>query len=321
MADIAALMCKNYSRVMDWDRIRIFLAVARTGQILGAARRLGLNHATVGRQLTALEEELATKLVERQTNGCALTPAGEALMAAAERAESEFLKVEAQLSGTAEAIGGTVRVGAPDGLGNYFLSRALGALAAEHPDLVIQLVPLPRTFSLSRREADLVITLDRPKQGRVIVKKLTDYTLSVYAAKSYLARSGAITREEDLAGHLFVTYVEDFVYSRALDYAATLGRLMHRRFECGSVVGQMEAVRAGHGVGILHDYAAMQYPELKRLLPHIRFMRSYWLIAHPDTHDTRRVAAVARRITASVREARDAFVAAGADEEPERAGR
>jgi len=196
---------------MDWDRIRIFLAVARTGQILGAARRLGLNHATVGRQLTALEEELATKLVERQTTGCVLTPAGEALMAAAERAESAFLKVEAQLSGTAQSIGGTVRVGAPDGLGNYFLSRALGALAAEHPDLVIQLVPLPRTFSLSRREADLVITLDRPKQGRVIVKKLTDYTLSVYASESYLARYGAIAREEDLAGHLFVTYVEDFV--------------------------------------------------------------------------------------------------------------
>jgi len=87
---------------------------------------------------------------------------------------------------------------------------------------------------------------------------------------------------------------------------------MHRRFECGSVVGQMEAVRAGHGVGILHDYAAMQYPELRRLLPHIRFTRSYWLIAHPDTYDTRRVAAVARCITASVREARDSFIVTGA---------
>ena len=300
---------------MDWDRVRIFLAIARSGQLLGAARRLGLNHATVGRQLTALEEELSAKLIERQTNGCSLTPAGEALLAAAERAESEFLKVEAQLSGTAEAVAGTVRVGAPDGFGNYFLSRELGALAAQYPDLVIQLVPLPRTFSLSRREADIVITLDRPKQGRMIVKKLTDYTLSVYAAQAYLDRTGMIEREEDLTGRLFVTHIDDFVYSRALDYAATLGRMMHRRFECGSVVGQMEAVRAGHGVGILHDYAAYQYPELRRVLPGIRFTRNYWLVTHPDTRDTQRVIAVQRHIAARVRAARQVF--AGADR-PER---
>lgn len=294
---------------MDWDRIRIFLAVARAGQILGAARRLGLNHATVGRQLTALEEDLGAKLVDRQTNGCSLTAAGEALLGAAERAESEFLKVGSQLAGTQEAISGTVRVGAPDGLGNYFLADELGALAARHPELVIQLVPLPRTFSLSRREADIVITLDRPKQGRLIVTKLTDYTLSVYAAQDYLERSGAIEEEADLAGHLFVTHVEDFVYSRALDYAAALGRMMSRRYECGSVVGQMEAVRAGHGVGILHDYAARRHPELRRLLPGIRFVRSYWLISHPDTHETRRVQEVHRTITARVRAARRHFEA------------
>ena len=122
---------------MDWDRIRIFLEVARTGQILGAARRLGVNHATVARQLTALEQELKTQLVERRTTGCALTSAGEALVAAAERAESEFLQVGAHLGRASEAISGTVRVGAPDGLGNYFLASQLGALAARHPDLLV----------------------------------------------------------------------------------------------------------------------------------------------------------------------------------------
>jgi len=249
---------------MDWDRIRIFLEVARTGQILGAARRLGVNHATVARQLTALEHELKTQLVERRTTGCVLTSAGEALVAAAERAESEFLQVGAHLGRSSEAISGTVRVGAPDGLGNYFLASQLGGLAARHPDLLIQLVPLPRTFSLSRREADVAITLDRPKQGRLIVKKLTDYTLSVYGAESYLKRLGPIRKQADLAGHLFVTHVEDFVYSRALDYASALGKFMNRHYECGSVVAQMEAVRGGHGVGILHDYAAQRFPDLKR---------------------------------------------------------
>lgn len=292
---------------MNWERVRIFLEVARTGQISKAAKHLRLNHTTVARQLTALEKSLNVKLLERHTSGSALTAAGEALVAAAERAESEFLKVGGSIGGANEAITGTVRVGAPDGLGNYFLADHLGPLAARHPRLVIQLVPLPRTFSLSRREADIAITLDRPKQGRLILSKLTDYTLSVYAAESYLLREGPIASQSDLAGRLFVTHVEDFAYSRALDYASALGKLMSRRYECGSVVGQMEAVRCGHGIGILHDYAARRYPELKRLIPDVRFVRSYWLTSHSDTHETRRVQEVCRFITASVKAARSSF--------------
>lgn len=293
---------------MNWDHIRVFLAIARSGQILGAAQKLKVNHATVARQLTALEAQMKVKLVERHTNGSTLTPAGEMLLAAAERVESELLQAGTLISGAAETLSGTVRVGAPDGLGNYFLSRALGTLAAEHPGLTIQLVPLPRTFSLSRREADIVITIDRPKQGRMIVKKLTDYTVGVYAARDYLARSRPIKRPEDLGGHLLVTHVEDFVYSRALDYAAELGRLMNRHYECGSVVAQMEAVRAGHGIGVLHDYVAHQYPELVRILPGIRFTRTYWLMSHPDTHNTRRVAEVYSFIAKSVASVKARFV-------------
>jgi len=83
---------------------------------------------------------------------------------------------------------------------------------------------------------------------------------------------------------------------------------MKRHYECGSVVAQMEAVRAGHGIGILHDYAALQYPELRRLLPEPRFTRTYWLMSHPDTHDTRRVAKVYAAITRAVQEAKGSFV-------------
>ncbi len=293
---------------MDWDRIRIFLAVARAGQILGAAQQLGLNHATVGRQLTALETDLGAKLVERQTMGCTLTPAGEALLKSAERVESEVLQVGSEISGARSAISGTVRVGAPDGLGNYFLARTMGKLAKAHPELTIQLVPLPRTFSLSRREADIVVTLDRPKQGKLIIKKLTDYTLSIYAAASYLKDQGNIRTMEDLDGRLFITHVEDFVYSRALDYAAELGQRMKRHYECGSVVAQMEAVRAGHGVGILHDYAALQFPELKRVLPATHFTRTYWLMSHPDTHRTARVGVVYDYLSTTVQKAKKDFM-------------
>ena len=294
---------------MDWDNVRIFLEVARTGQILGAAKRLKLNHATVARQLTALEKGLKTKLVNRRTTGSSLTPSGVALLAAAERAESELLRVGSQLTSAAEKVSGTVRIGAPDGLGNYFLADQLGAFASANPALTIQLVALPRTFSLAKREADVVVTLERPTEGKLISTKLTDYTLSVYASESYLKRAAPIQKPEDLADHLLITYIHDIIYSRALDYASTLNELVTRRYECGSVVGQVEAVRGGHGVGILHDYAAERYPDLKRILPAIRFTRSYWLVSHPDTHETRRVREVRRYIVPKVREARSQFIA------------
>jgi DNA-binding transcriptional LysR family regulator len=295
---------------MDWDNIRIFLAVARTGQILAAGKTLALNHATVARRLDRLEEELGTKLFERRTNGTSLTPAGEALLVRAERIESELLQTTAQLSGAQNSISGVVRVGAPDGFGTFHLAKALGVLANTHPDLTIQLVPLPRTFSLSRREADIVVTIDRPKIGRAIVRKLTDYSLSVYAAKSHLKKFGAVRSVDDLAGRLFVTYVEDIAYSRSLDYTADLLKLMPRHYECGSVVAQMEAVRGGEGIGVLHDYAAAQFPDLERILPEMRFTRTYWLMSHPDSHDTRRVAEVYGFILESVKEAWGIFTVA-----------
>ena len=293
---------------MDWDQIRVFLSVARTGQLLGAARTLGLNHATVGRQLSALEETIGTKLVERRTTGCKLTAAGEAMMRAAECAESEFLRVGANVGEAQDAIRGVVRVGAPEGIGNYFLARGLGAFAKAHPQLVVQLVALPRTFSLSRREADIVVTLDRPKQGRVFVRKLTDYSLGIYASRDYLKSRRPIRVEEDLAGHLFVTHVDDLAYSRALDYSSSLAKRMTRRFECGSVVGQVEAVKAGCGIGILHDYIAREDPRLVRILPTIRFTRSYWLLTHPDTRDLRSVSEVQRQIVERVKAAQRSFL-------------
>ncbi|MGH6829048.1 MAG: LysR family transcriptional regulator [Rhizomicrobium sp.] len=292
---------------MQWDRVRIFLAVARSGQILAAARHLGLNHATVGRQLTALEGELQTKLLERHVNGCTLTQAGEAMLVAAEKVESELLQVESGISGNVGTICGTVRIGAPDGLGNYFLAPKLAELARTHDGLLVQLVPLPRSFSLSRREADIVITLDRPQQGNLIIQKLTDYTLSLYGAKTYLAKSAPIARVEDLARHLFITYVDELLYTPSLDYGRKLAQQLPRRFECGSMVGQMEAVKAGNGIAILHDYAAHRISDLERVLPALQFTRSYWLISHPDTHRSHRVTEVRRHIAEAINASRDAF--------------
>ena len=297
---------------MEWDRVRVFLAVARSSKILGAARILGLNHATVGRQLTALEKEVGAKLVERRPDGCALTPIGESLLTVAERVESEFLKFDAGLSHNGDTSQGTVRVGAPDGLGNYFLAATLAQFARIHPRIVVQLVPLPRNFSLSRREADIAIVLDRPTHGNLIVKKLTDYSVGLYGSCDYLDSAPPIRTEKDLTRHMLVTYVDDLVYTRALDYGRTLLARMPQRFECGSVVGQMEAVRAGHGISILHDYAARRYKDLRQVLPRIQFVRSYWMMSHPDTHDSIRVSLVRQHISDAVSRDRTNFLADGA---------
>jgi DNA-binding transcriptional LysR family regulator len=159
---------------MNWDDVRIFLAVARAGQILGAARRLELNHATVSRRVAALEGSLGARLFRRLTTGSELTPAGERFLEIAERMEADMLAARAEVSGGAGDVSGTVRIGAPDGFGVAFLAPRLGALTELHPDLKIQLVPVPRSFSLSRREADIAITTERPTEGRLVAAKLVD---------------------------------------------------------------------------------------------------------------------------------------------------
>ncbi|QFR33678.1 LysR family transcriptional regulator [Ancylobacter sp. TS-1] len=301
---------------MDWDHLRIFLAVARAGQMLAAARQLGLDHATVGRRLGALEAGLGTKLIERRTTGSELTAAGERLLAHAERMETEMLQAQSTLGNVDLALAGTVRIGAPDGFGTYFLAPRLGWLAEEHPSLSIQLAPLPRSFSLPKREVDIAVTLQRPAEGRLVARKLTDYTLGVYAAHSYLERTGPVRTLADIDGRLLVTYVADLVYSPALDYFEAFRETRARRLECASVVGQMEAVRAGAGIGILHDYAARAHPELVRLLPEMAFRRSYWLVTHADIRDLRRIREVEDFIVGAVREQRACFVAAPEPGEP-----
>lgn len=293
---------------MNWDHARVFLAVARDGQMLAAARKLGLDHATVTRRLNALESDLGTKVFERSPAGCVLTTAGEQLLAIAERVEGEMVKAQSLLGNADLRLSGTVRIGAPDGFGTYFLAARLGAFAALHPDLVIQLVPLPQTFSLSKREADIAVVLDQPQEGRLIGRKLTDYSLGVYAARSYLERTGPVRSPADLRDRTVVTYVEDLAYSSGLDYAGVVAEQAGRRFECASAVGQFEAVKAGAGIGVLHDYAAAAHDDLVRILPQIRFERNYWLVVHADLHGLKRVAETERFIVDEVKAARSRFL-------------
>lgn len=277
---------------MNWDDVRIFLAVARSGQILGAAKSLNLNHATVARRLTALEDALGSKLFTRKTNGSELSGAGERFLVHAERMESAMLAAS-ESAGADSTLEGTVRVGAPDGFGVAFLAPRLGELTERHKGLRIELVPVPRAFSLSRREADIAVTLERPREGRLVARKLTDYRLGLYASRGYLDRHGTPTALDDLAGHRLVGYVEDLLYTASLDYTAEFLKGWHSSFAVSSAMGQTEAVRAGAGIGILHAFMANRDTDLVPILPAHRLTRSYWTVVHEDLRSIRRVALVA----------------------------
>ncbi|MBZ9654467.1 LysR family transcriptional regulator [Phyllobacterium lublinensis] len=282
---------------MNWDDVRIFLGVARSGQILGAAKRLGVNHATVARRLTALESDLNTKLLTRRTNGCELTHAGEEFLLSAERMEAEMLSVRSSLGDADISISGSVRIGAPDGFGVTFLAPRLASLTGRYPDLKIQLVPVPRSFSLSRREADIAITVDRPDQGRLVARKLVDYSLCLYASRSYLEAHPAPKSIDELAQHRLVGYVDDLVMSPSLNYAPEITRDWRPAFEISSALGQVEAVRAGAGIGILHMFIAREHDDLVPLLPERTIRRSYWLAYHESVRTLRRITAVSSFIS------------------------
>ncbi|WP_182087288.1 LysR family transcriptional regulator [Aureimonas sp. ME7] len=292
---------------MNWDDVRVFLAVARAGQILAASRRLSLNHATVGRRLDALERELGAKLFERRPNGCELTGEGTAFLQSAERIEAETLRARSAVGGGNLDLNGTVRIGAPDGFGTAFLAPRLGALLRRHPNLTLQLVPVSRAFSLSRREADIAITVERPTQGRLVARRLVSYALAAFASRDYLDRYGRPESPQDLANHSLVGHVEDLLYSASLQYAAEFAGGWQSRLEISSALGQTEAVAAGLGIGILHTFIAARRPELERVLASREIRREYWLVYHESARDLARIRAVADFISAEVERDRHIF--------------
>ena len=285
-----------------------FAEVVDHGGFAAAGRALNLPKSKLSRRVAELEERLGVRLLNRTTRSVAPTEAGVRLLASLQSALTSLDDALDSVAGFRGQVAGTVRIGAPDGLGNCFLAAELGALVSLHPGLVVELVPLPRIFSLSRREADLAIVLDQPADGRLVVSRLADYSLGLYAARGYLTREGVPAETADLAAHVLDTGVEDMAYASALDYGALLEISPGRKFRCASVVGQLEAVRAGTGIGILHDFAVNGEAGLVRVLPAVSFRRSYYLLSHPESAAVRRIATCRDFLVRRFREARARFL-------------
>jgi DNA-binding transcriptional LysR family regulator len=246
-----------------------------------AGKALRIDPATVGRRIARLEDSLGTRLFVKSPQGYALTEAGARLVPRAEVAETALRGLD-ETAETPEGLTGQIRLGAPDGCANYLLPQVLAQICDRHPGLEVQLVALPRVFNLSKREADMAIGVSRPEAGRLVVQKLTDYQLHLAASRSYLAAHPPIATRADLRAHRLVGYIPDMIFDKELDYLAELG-LAPPPLASNSVSVQLNFLRAGAGVGVVHDFALPAAPDLQRILPSdISLTRSFWLIRHAD---------------------------------------
>lgn len=293
----------------DWDDLRVLLAVGRAGKLSAAATKLRADHATVSRRVSALEDALQVKLLERRSTGVALTEQGQKLMQTAEAMESLALGGIAEAQRAELHISGAVRIGAPEGFGSYFLAPRLGALCDRHPDLEVELVAMATAFSLSKREADIAVGLTRPDQGRLYSRKLTDYRLGLFASKTYFETHSPIEKIADLKHHRIIGYIEDLVFSSELANIVAQAGMPAPRLKSSNLIAQMKSTVAGAGLCMLPGFIAANHAQLQPVLVNdVVIRRAFWLTVHADLRDLARVRETSAFIEEEVRKERDLFL-------------
>lgn len=280
---------------MNWDDLRVFLAVLRHGSASQAARQLGLNHTTVARRIRLLEEALGTLLFERsRSHGFTLTRDGQQLVPHAEAVEQALQAASERVSGSGSALAGHVRIGCTEAFGSHFVVPELTRFQDSHPDISIDVLPVPHFISLSRREADIAITLERPARGPYVTRKLCDYRLALYATPDYLAREAPIRSRGDLARHRFVNYVQDLAFSAQLLYLDEVAPGARSPLRSTSVLAQHQAVLQGRALGILPCFLAADDPRLQVVLAdEVQLQRQFWMSYSEDLRRLRRITTVA----------------------------
>ena len=294
--------------MLDWDDLRLFLSVARDGSFIGAGRRLGINHSTVSRRLSALERAVDARLFDRSPRGISPTHAGLTLLAHAERIEAEVLAATGDVAARDSDVAGTVRLATPEAFGTFLVAPNIPLLHARHPRLQLELAPETRTVSLSKREADIAIGFRQPPRGRLVARRLTDYRLGLYASREYLERAGPVRDPADLSAHPFVWYIDEYLDAPELRFLGQIVSGARTVFRSSSIAAQQAAVAAGVGIGALHLFTAGRDPRLVRVLAgSVEIQRSYWLILHTDQQRLPRVRAAIDFLNQVVDQNRDAF--------------
>jgi DNA-binding transcriptional LysR family regulator len=260
---------------MDWDKLRIFHAVASAGSFTHAGQMLALSQSAVSRQVSALEEEIATPLFQRHARGLTLTDEGELLYSAVSDVLTRLGQAEEALKNAQAAPRGSLKITASHGLGSFWLLPRLNGFLRDFPELQIHLVLEDRELDLSQREADIALRMRAPVQADLIQRKLFTVHYHIYAAPAYLASAGKPESFEDLAAHRLITYGETAAPEiREVNWLAGQALRLEpgaqgRVLRINNLSGILHATEAGMGISALPDYVASERNGLVRILPEV----------------------------------------------------
>lgn len=278
---------------MNWDDTRIFLAIHRERSLRGAARMVGLDQATVGRRLAALERALGATLFLRTSSGYVPTSVGEVALRAAEKMEQSANDLVRQTQGVDERLAGEVRVTTTDTIGLEFVMSAIRSLHDEHPNVRVLLDTSTQVQNLAKREADIAVRTIRPENPDLLTRKLATWPMGLYASADYLERHGEPVPGTAFEGHDIVCYLP---YMQARRQLTLVGEPIHGgRIVSGlnSSLTLRAAVRAGLGLGELAVPIA-ERDGLVRIWPERTGALAYevWMVTHKDLRHTARIVAM-----------------------------
>jgi len=278
----------------DWNELRLVLAIQRDGSLTAASETLGIDHSTAYRRLKALETQLGARLFERLPGGVYQpTEAGARIAAGAERMEDEFLALGRDVVGGDHRLSGRLRVTSSETLAYSQLTTHLAAFRRAHPGIVVELSIENRVLSLARREADIALRPVRPKEGELWGKKLAGVAWGWYAAPSYVAEKGALSRSQKLDGHALIGWDEAASGIRAAQWLAINAASASVVYRTNSLVNQLIAARAGVGLALLPCYLGDSDTSVTRVAanPVAELEGELWIVTHADLRKTARVRA------------------------------
>lgn len=269
---------------MNWDDVRIFLAVAREASISGGARELGVQHSTVSRRMRSLEQSLGVRLIERKKSGYELTQAGENLKAAALNMEHEMLHVDSKLGGQDARLVGELRVTAINSMASTMLMPMLTGFHRRYPDIELHIVASNKNISLVERNADIAIRFTNTPSDTLIAKRIATVATTIYASRQYLFGLRDTGDEMEWIGASCCNFHQSWTRKKA--------GLKPCHFNVDDTLLTLAALKQGQGQAFLPCYLGDQAPELERVCPPDPQMNlGLWLLIHPDLNKTARVIA------------------------------
>lgn len=269
---------------MDWDKLRIFHAVADAGSLTHAGDTLHLSQSAVSRQIRALEESLNTTLFHRHARGLILTEQGELLFDAAKSMNKRLEAASARIRDSEEEVFGELRVTTTTGFGTLWLAPRLPKLYELYPDLKIDLMLEERVLDLPMREADVAIRMKEPSQADLIRKRLMSVRMRLYASREYLARHDEINDITEIAKHRLICQSVNSIQVAA--GATLVQHLMAyeipNTLTVNNYFGVLQGILNNIGVGILPDYLTEDFPDIVRVLPDLESGEVPVFLAYPE---------------------------------------